>query len=57
MTFVQGWANVEDVGPALYKCYTNGLCLLGGMRLSIQSEVLAQTWFSIYASCWLEAVF
>ena len=20
--------NVEDVGPALYKCYTNGLCLL-----------------------------
>ena len=22
ITFVQCWANVEDVGPALYKCYT-----------------------------------
>ena len=26
ITFVQC---VEDVGPALYKCYTNVLCLLG----------------------------
>ena len=26
MTFVQCWTNVEDVGPALYKCYTNVLC-------------------------------
>ena len=29
MTFVQCWTNVEDVGPTLYKCYTNVLCLLG----------------------------
>ena len=29
ITFVQCWANVEDVGPPLYKCYTNVLCLLG----------------------------
>ena len=29
MTFIQCWANVEDVGPTLYKCYTNVLCLLG----------------------------
>ena len=29
MTFVQCWANVEDVGPTLYKCYTNVLFLLG----------------------------
>ena len=29
MTFMQCWTNVEDVGPALYKCYTNVLCLLG----------------------------
>ena len=29
MTFVQCWTNVEDGGPALYKCYTNVLCLLG----------------------------
>ena len=27
--FVQCWANVEDVGTTLYKCYTNVLCLLG----------------------------
>ena len=29
ITFVQCWINVEDVGPTLYKCYTNVLCLLG----------------------------
>ena len=23
ITFVQCWNNVEDVGPTLYKCYTN----------------------------------
>ena len=28
ITFVQRWPNVFDVGPALYKCYTNVLCLL-----------------------------
>ena len=28
MTFVQHCTNVEDVGPTLYKCYTNVLCLL-----------------------------
>ena len=29
ITFVQCWTNVEDVGPTLYKCYTNVLSLLG----------------------------
>ena len=29
ITLIQHWTNVEDVGPALYKCYTNVLCLLG----------------------------
>ena len=28
-TFIQCWTNVEDVGPTLYKCYTDVLCLLG----------------------------
>ena len=28
ITSVQCWTNVEDVGPTLYKCYTNVLCLL-----------------------------
>ena len=27
-TFIQCWANVEDVGPTLYECFTNVLCLL-----------------------------
>ena len=29
ITFVQRQPNVFDVGPTLYKCYTNILCLLG----------------------------
>ena len=29
MTFMKCWTNVEDVWPALYKLYTNVLCLLG----------------------------
>ena len=29
ITFIQRRPNVFDVGPTLYKCYTNGLCLLG----------------------------
>ena len=29
ITFIQCWTSVADVGPALYKCYTNVLCLLG----------------------------
>ena len=28
ITLIQGWANVKDVGPRLYKCYTDILCLL-----------------------------
>ena len=29
LTFIQRRPNVFDVGPTLYKCYTNVLCLLG----------------------------
>ena len=29
ITFLQCRTNVEGVGPTLYKCYTNILCLLG----------------------------
>ena len=32
--FIQCWANVEDVGPTMYKCYTNVLCLLGRWTFS-----------------------
>ena len=31
ITFIQRRPNVFDVGPTLYKCYTNVLCLLGSV--------------------------
>ena len=37
ITFVQRQPNVFDVGPTLYKCYTNVLCLLG-CRCCIHSK-------------------
>ena len=39
LTFIQCWANVEDVGPTLYKCYTNVLCLLGYARVTLLAKV------------------
>ena len=27
--FVQCWTNIKDVGPTLYKYFTNDLCFLG----------------------------
>ena len=30
ITFIKRRPNVFDVGPTLYTCYTNVLCLLGG---------------------------
>ena len=48
--FVQCWTNVGDVGPTLYKCYTNVLCLLG-RRTSSQTlyicAMLVQCWASV----------
>ena len=48
--FVQCWTNVEDVGPTLYKCYTNVLCLLG-RRTFPQTlyicAMLVQCWASV----------
>ena len=35
MTFVQCCANVEDVGPTLYRCCTDVLCLLGGWYIIV----------------------
>ena len=48
--FIQCWTNVEDVGPTLYKCYTNVLCLLGRRTFSQTlyiSAMLAQCWASV----------
>ena len=36
ITFVQRRPNVFDVGPALYKCYRNVLCLLGWISEFLQ---------------------
>ena len=57
--FIQCCANVEDVGPTLYKCYTNVLCLLGlflllnekeGMHLiSRTAELYMFSWTNIYS--------
>ena len=33
IAFVQCWTNVEDVWPTLYECFTNGLCLLGILKI------------------------
>ena len=48
--FVQCWTNVEDVGPTLYKCYTNVLCLLGRRTFSQTLYIcamLVQCWASV----------
>ena len=42
ITFIQCWTNVEDVGPTLYKCYTNVLSLLGNERSAIVRLMLVQ---------------
>ena len=36
ITFAQRRPNVFDIGPKLYKCYTNVLCLLGRCRSASQ---------------------
>ena len=43
ITFVQCWTNVEDVGPALYTCYTNVLCLLGNVAPALDLLVVYLT--------------
>ena len=41
ITFIQCWTNVEDVGPTLYKCYTNVLRSLGCICKHVGIQVLA----------------
>ena len=48
--FMQCWTNVEDVedvGPTLYKCYTNVLCLLGRQTFSQTLYI-----YSMLVQCW-----
>ena len=48
--FIQCWTNAEHVGPTLYKCYTNVLCLLGRRTFSQTlyiSAMLVPCWASV----------
>ena len=48
--FMQCWTSVEDVGPTLYKCHTNVLCLLGRRTFSQTLYIypmLVQCWTSV----------
>ena len=43
ITFIQRRPSVFDVGPTLYKCYTNVLCLLV-LPSAVATEVIACRW-------------
>ena len=45
--FMQCWTNVEDVGPTLYKWYTNVLYLLGRRTFSQTLYI-----YSMLVQCW-----
>ena len=48
--FMQCWTSVEDVGPTLYKCHTNVLCLLDRRTFSQTLSIypmLVQCWASV----------
>ena len=47
MTFVKCWTNVFDVGPTLYKCHTNVLCLLGRCSLLVYGMLAGRDGYSI----------
>ena len=40
ITFVQSWTNVEDIGPTLYKYYTNVLCYWVTARAGIHQRAV-----------------
>ena len=53
MTFIQCWTNVEDVGQALYKCYTDALCLLGICNLIYEKLATMRRGFDKYVRAYL----
>ena len=44
IAFVQCWTNSEDVGPALFKCYKNVLCLLGRHKTQFGLILIHRLW-------------
>ena len=55
VTFAQCWTNVKDVGPTLYKCYTNVLCLLG-CRLLFRDFLTSITTLNVLLFIYLFAI-
>ena len=51
-TFIQHRPNVFDVGPTLYKCYTNVVCLLRCQLLTISPSTFVSTCV-LLSSGWL----
>ena len=50
ITLVQRRPNVFDVGPTLYKCYTNVLCLLGTLCFNqsvFYCDLMPTMWLSL----------
>ena len=54
ITFIQCRRNVFDVGPTLYKCYTNALCLLD--RPTYCCYAVRQTHVSIILLVWKDVM-
>ena len=50
-TFVKCRPNFIDVGPTLYKCYTNVLCLLGCVSSYRRTWVIPMLWETITLLC------
>ena len=45
LTFIQHRPNVFDVGPTLYKCYTDVLCLLGTECLTPYFSMISSSYY------------
>ena len=53
MTFVQCWPNIENVGPTLYTCPTNVVCLLGYLTAfapSLKNRLHASIYYASFLS-------
>ena len=48
ITFIQRRTNVFDVGPTLYKGYTNVLCMLGGHNLQLEALFIHKFYSQVF---------
>ena len=49
ITLVQCWTNVEDVGPTLYKCYTNIFGFAGKRPVAFANFHVIDSWMELLA--------